>query len=889
RIIASCVVFSTVRIAASITWAASNCTIKVTSGRFVPRRYYVNCSNLRMPDLPRGRLPTVGVLDMTGNSVTTVGVESFRSSCGAFKVTRTLDLSNNLISSIHNDSFGCFVALERLHLQLNNIDILFRWVFRGLAKLKVLNLSANSLVQVPQQSIGGLPRLESLDLSANPLHDFQVSLYNQARYVDLAGNWFTSFRSGEIDTALEGINVSHCKIQDLEKGSLPLLTNITLRTLDLSSQPDRCISDGLAPTLDPSGIRRLQRQPSFRNNHNLTHVAFNQVDGIQRGLNAGMFSGLKVKFLFLSKCNIRQISSSAFNGSTHMKVIDLSWNKISMIPGSLFRHNPMLEVINLRGNRISQMEPAAFAFLAHLPTRTLDLSNNLISSIHNDSFGCFVALERLHLQLNNIDILFRWVFRGLAKLKVLNLIRIRYTTINTVGGYTFSDVAGLRRIDLSHNKLASVHSAAFSDVPSLREIDLSNNNLQRVPASLFDPANRRSHQLGLEQDIRRHAELLHNSHHRASIALQPGSIRPRKGKSALLTNITLRTLDLSYNRIAAFPTDWLRHLIHLEYVDYSGNRVLHSPFPVKAFRNNRNLTHFLFLSKCNIRQISSSAFNGSTHMKVIDLSWNKISMIPGSLFRHNPMLEVINLRGNRISQMEPAAFAFLAHLRSLDVQNNRFLCDCDIVPLQQWIIENTYTTARHRRRILFENATCFQQSSHAYLEMLRWDAGKQCWMKSTVVTGIAFASVLLVVCCVAFAYSSRFQALFWYEMVKAKISYRRKVPADAFGGNEYNAYISCVPDSNDEAWVVRHLLSAIENPPYELEPMKLCFPSRDFRPGRPKTASAASGIRSAERTLVILSAGYARCSWTRLELSMVSEMWRSGERSAESLVVVYLK
>uniref|UniRef100_H2Y4T2 TIR domain-containing protein n=1 Tax=Ciona savignyi TaxID=51511 RepID=H2Y4T2_CIOSA len=668
-------------------------TCIVTSGRFVPRRYYVNCSNLRMPDLPRGRLPTVGVLDMTGNSVTTVGVESFRSSCGAFKVTRTLDLSNNLISSIHNDSFGCFVALERLHLQLNNIDILFRWVFRGLAKLKVLNLSANSLVQVPQQSIGGLPRLESLDLSANPLHDFCANL----------------------STTVRGIRIRYTTIKTV--GDYTFSNVAGLRRIDLSH--NKLASVHSAAFSDVPSLREIDLS-----NNNLQ----------RRGLNAGMFSGLKVKFLFLSKCNIRQISSSAFNGSTHMKVIDLSWNKISMIPGSLFRHNPMLEVINLRGNRISQMEPAAFAFLAHLPTRTLDLSNNLISSIHNDSFGCFVALERLHLQLNNIDILFRWVFRGLAKLKVLNL------SANSLVEVPQQSIG-----DLSHNKLASVHSAAFSDVPSLREIDLSNNNLQRI------------------------------------------------------------------------------------------------------------------------------------------------SMIPGSLFRHNPMLEVINLRGNRISQMEPAAFAFLAHLRSLDVQNNRFLCDCDIVPLQQWIIENTYTTARHRRRILFENATCFQQSSHAYLEMLRWDAGKQCWMKSTVVTGIAFASVLLVVCCVAFAYSSRFQALFWYEMVKAKISYRRKVPADAFGGNEYNAYISCVPDSNDEAWVVRHLLSAIENPPYELEPMKLCFPSRDFRPGRPKTASAASGIRSAERTLVILSAGYARCSWTRLELSMVSEMWRSGERSAESLVVVYLK
>uniref|UniRef100_H2Y4T0 TIR domain-containing protein n=1 Tax=Ciona savignyi TaxID=51511 RepID=H2Y4T0_CIOSA len=817
--------------------------------------------------------------------------------------TRTLDLSNNLISSIHNDSFGCFVALERLHLQLNNIDILFRWVFRGLAKLKVLNLSANSLVEVPQQSIGGLPRLESLDLSANPLHDF---------------------------------------------------------------------------------------------------------------------------FLFLSKCNIRQISSSAFNGSTHMKVIDLSWNKISMIPGSLFRHNPMLEVINLRGNRISQMEPAAFAFLAHLRsldvqnnrflcdcdivplqqwiientyttvrhrrrvsfenatlTRTLDLSNNLISSIHNDSFGCFVALERLHLQLNNIDILFRWVFRGLAKLKVLNLsanslvqvpqqsigglprlesldlsanplhdfcanlsttvrgIRIRYTTIKTVGDYTFSNVAGLRRIDLSHNKLASVHSAAFSDVPSLREIDLSNNNLQRIsmiPGSLFrhnpmlEVINLRGNRIS-QMEPAAFAFLAHlrsldvqNNRFLCDCDIVPLQQLPTVGVLDMTGNSVTtvgvesfrsscgafkatRTLDLSNNLISSIHNDSFGCFVALERLHLQLNNidilfrwVFRGLAKLKVLNLSANSLRslnagmfsglkvkFLFLSKCNIRQISSSAFNGSTHMKVIDLSWNKISMIPGSLFRHNPMLEVINLRGNRISQMEPAAFAFLAHLRSLDVQNNRFLCDCDIVPLQQWIIENTYTTARHRRRILFENATCFQQSSHAYLEMLRWDAGKQCWMKSTVVTGIAFASVLLVVCCVAFAYSSRFQALFWYEMVKAKISYRRKVPADAFGGNEYNAYISCVPDSNDEAWVVRHLLSAIENPPYELEPMKLCFPSRDFRPGRPKTASAASGIRSAERTLVILSAGYARCSWTRLELSMVSEMWRSGERSAESLVVVYLK
>uniref|UniRef100_H2Y4T4 TIR domain-containing protein n=1 Tax=Ciona savignyi TaxID=51511 RepID=H2Y4T4_CIOSA len=572
------------------------------------------------------------------------------------------------------------------------------------------------------------------------------------------------------------------------------------------------------------------------------HLQLNNIDILFRWV----FRGLaKLKVLNLSANSLVQtVGDYTFSNVAGLRRIDLSHNKLASVHSAAFSDVPSLREIDLSNNNLQRVPSSCGAFKA---TRTLDLSNNLISSIHNDSFGCFVALERLHLQLNNIDILFRWVFRGLAKLKVLNL------SANSLVEVPQQSIGGLPRLeslDLSanplHDFLASVHSAAFSDVPSLREIDLSNNNLQRQ-ASLYNQAR----------------------------------------YSALLTNITLRTLDLSYNRIAAFPTDWLRHLIHLEYVDYSGNRVLHSPLNAGMFSGLK--VKFLFLSKCNIRQISSSAFNGSTHMKVIDLSWNKISMIPGSLFRHNPMLEVINLRGNRISQMEPAAFAFLAHLRSLDVQNNRFLCDCDIVPLQQWIIENTYTTARHRRRILFENATCFQQSSHAYLEMLRWDAGKQCWMKSTVVTGIAFASVLLVVCCVAFAYSSRFQALFWYEMVKAKISYRRKVPADAFGGNEYNAYISCVPDSNDEAWVVRHLLSAIENPPYELEPMKLCFPSRDFRPGRPKTASAASGIRSAERTLVILSAGYARCSWTRLELSMVSEMWRSGERSAESLVVVYLK
>jgi len=174
----------------------------------------------------------------------------------------------------------------------------------------------------------------------------------------------------------------------------------------------------------------------------------------------------------------------------------------------------------------------------------------------------------------------------------------------------------------------------------------------------------------------------------------------------MLSLSTLHTLDLSNNEISI--------LKNASFSSYSS-------------------LFTLILSYSKVEEIEINAFDGLRKMRDIDLSYNKLQSFNPEIFSSNPMLETVSLRGNNLvylssdfpilmstsissldlsfcslTKIYSVTFSSLPSLYDLDLSsnnlqtislrileevpdlgvlelnNNRWTCNCDIVEVMQW-------------------------------------------------------------------------------------------------------------------------------------------------------------------------------------------------------------
>uniref|UniRef100_H2XZF2 TIR domain-containing protein n=2 Tax=Ciona intestinalis TaxID=7719 RepID=H2XZF2_CIOIN len=817
---------SSYKVSGSPTWRSSNCSMLKLPGRDINPLYKVRCFGMSV--IPTGTLPPVEIMDLSGNSLTQIESRSFQFCCASVSYTTWLSFANNFLTKVGNGSFDCFVSLKNLSLQLNSLVQLEAGTFHGLYGLETLLLKSNLFKEIPYESLKRLDNLETLDLSGNSFRSFAFGDYfsqkNKPR--SLKKLYLADMDDLNIHKSPESCCGGSCRTY------YEVLDFRQLYNVKMDTELFRCYHiDNLYFSDFP-----MLYEPSILDALRCSHV--NNLHVNMGGEQA------KQRHIHLTDASFKGLTYQSCN-ETIVRRIGLNFAQVTEVRKFVFSNIKGLEYIDLSKNQIHRVDPEAFANVDNL--RGINISHNNLQSVPMIKYTYNVTL------IEYIDLSWNKIFQdkisiGIAP-KRFKSIYSQTKSVVLAGSwftYAFADygVSALESLNISHCKIGWFDLGHMSQLSALR----------------------------------------------------------------------LRVMDVSYNNLLEIPIDWLKYLHHLEYFDFSGNHVVYNDEVNNAFKHHVNLTCIkfnqvlnieqglntgimfsglmvkqLYFIRSNIRSISSSAFTGSVHLRLLDVSYNKITGLEKNIFQTNHLLEELNLRGNQIRVLDPPnTFSSLVNLRSLDIENNRFLCNCDIIPLQQWIIDNLYLTVG-RSRILLRNVTCFLHSSRSYVDIIEWDSEALCWKKATKIVGIVLGCLLLSTACAVFGFSVRFQALFWYEMIKSKLSYHKALPRNRSDVYEYQAYLSCVPDSVDEAWVVRQLLCAIENPPYELTPMKLCFPSRDFKPGCPKMVSAANNLRLSKHALVILSKDYVANSWTRFELSMVSEMWRNSERSAESLIVVYLK
>ncbi|XP_064097880.1 chondroadherin-like [Macrobrachium nipponense] len=204
------------------------------------------------------------------------------------------------------------------------------------------------------------------------------------------------------------------------------------------------------------------------------HLSSNQ---IQKVPNYAFGKLENLQELRLGRNNISRVDSLAFgNCCRELKMLDLSSNILRSVPTESFFNLANLTVLKLDGNKIEGIGEEAFSGLTQL--NTLDLENNLISTVEDNAFRKS-WVQNLVLTKNLLEGLNNFSFVGLEN--ATQWIDLSHNNFSSIPAQTLKNLTRLRHLDLSHNKLSRLEDGSFSKFgPHLRYIELNNNKLQDI-------------------------------------------------------------------------------------------------------------------------------------------------------------------------------------------------------------------------------------------------------------------------------------------------------------------------------------------------------------------------------------------------------------------------
>ncbi|NXI98901.1 LRC26 protein, partial [Psophia crepitans] len=87
--------------------------------------------------------------------------------------------------------------------------------------------------------------------------------------------------------------------------------------------------------------------------------------------------------------------------------------------------------------------------------------------------------------------------------------------------------------------------------------------------------------------------------------------------------------------------------------------------------------------------IHSQALVGLGALQELDLSNNYLTVLSPETFLPLTNLVKLNLGSNRLRELEPGVLRTLPQLRALLLQDNPWVCSCDILPLWRWLSHNS--------------------------------------------------------------------------------------------------------------------------------------------------------------------------------------------------------
>lgn len=567
-------------------------------------------------------------LDLRGNFIQHLPIETVRSESGSKMRLEKLDLGENLISTLPEAGtlFNRSIHIRDLYLDFNRITRLADSPFRG-TNVARLYLAANGMVSIDERAFHSLSStLILLDLDRNRLRDYPTALHHlkKLRFLYLANNRISRLADGDFSSFgahLEALSLAGNNLEDF-----------------------------------PASVLRSCPKLAHLN------MAYNTIENVT--------------------------SDMFYDWSDNLEVLILKGNQISQLPARLFQHTHMLRELSLSFNRLTAISDDAFVDVADT-LETLEL--NMVLEKANFPVGLLKPLRKLHwlsLEHNRLAVLPTTAMDHLHKLRYLSLegnrlaaisgaffksgrlrslrdIRLSYNLIEILGSKTFHNLQELTTVVLANNRIQVIQHSAFDHLPKLITVNLAFNRIERVEARAFrwlpnllkiDLQSNRLREFSWESMLN-----CTNNFMAASLNLSDNlitSLQSGAGGEIRGTNrLHIKSLDLSNNLLTTFPDHEFLSVLaaaSLKKLIISNNRI--SSLPDRMLKISCQDLQVLELQHNSIEEASRFALTGASNLQVIDLSENMLEHLPSGFFTNLKRLRIVNLNNNKIRALPKDVF-----------------------------------------------------------------------------------------------------------------------------------------------------------------------------------------------------------------------------------------